>query len=51
MKGTINRFKNALGLNGRKKVGRGNKRRSGAATVFRDYRGTRGAIKDAEGKK
>ena len=49
MKGTIRRFKNALGINAGKKRGRGKKKRSSANSVFRDYRGTRGAIKDAEG--
>ena len=47
MKGTIRRFTTALGLTGGKKIKKGPKK--GKGYNHRDYRGTRGAIKDAEG--
>jgi len=52
MKGTINRFKNALGINAGKKIRKGKKKRSAEGSAFRDYRGVDGAVDDAEkGKK
>lgn len=50
MKGTIDKFKNHLGLLP-KRIRKGPKKRSNENTVYRDYRGTRGAIDDAEGAK
>ena len=49
MQGPIKRFAKAMHLTPSKK-GRKGKKRSTANVVYRDYRGTRGAIKDAEGK-
>jgi len=48
MNGTIEKFKNFVGLNGGKKVGRGKKKPPGLNYNHRDYRGTRGAIDDAD---
>lgn len=49
MKGKVQRFRSHLGLD-RKHFKKGKKKRDNSVTVFRDYRGTRGAIKDAEGR-
>lgn len=51
MKGPIEKFKSHLGLN-RKGVKKGDKRRRRPGSVYRDYRGTMGAVEDAvKGKK
>ena len=49
-KGPIDRFKTYLGLN-RKKIVRGKKKGNTTASpgsVYRDYRGTMGAVEDAQ---
>ena len=50
MNGTIKRFANAMHLLPKKRSKKAGKKKSTRNTVFRDYRGSRGAIKDAEGK-
>ena len=51
MNGTIERFKNFVGINKGKKIRKGKKKPHDLPYTHRDYRGTRGAIDDAEGVK
>ena len=50
MQGPIKRFAKAMHLTPPKKGRKGKKRPKRTGSVYRDYRGTRGAVEDASGK-